>query len=261
MTSFDPTDPKYQLTPEFLPDKESTWSYPKEDDGWVISHNALEGEIGMFLEALANIDSKGDGYPLLEWEVKSLKTAFAAHFENVHWHHSDEDDNVVPFMKTRVKYPEKLETDHPTIEAQIDKIKGMIEGIKTGDTIGDLFVEWKKHQDLIVPHMHEENEVALPLMRAYFTAEDLKPVVEYIVKNGPKVSVLSLVYWWCSYWWCSYIFIFAPRDIVVTTLFAQSQLYSFNFLIPLLLFMYHSNKIEMGSMAYSMVRSIWYGVS
>jgi hypothetical protein len=36
MTSFDPKDPKYQLSQEFPPDKESLWAYPKEEDGKLI---------------------------------------------------------------------------------------------------------------------------------------------------------------------------------------------------------------------------------
>ena len=32
-TAFDPTDKKYQVSPEFPPDKESSWPFPAENDG------------------------------------------------------------------------------------------------------------------------------------------------------------------------------------------------------------------------------------
>ena len=38
---FDPTDKQFQIKKEFPPDKESTWKYQAENDGWVHAHNAL----------------------------------------------------------------------------------------------------------------------------------------------------------------------------------------------------------------------------
>jgi len=32
-TAFDPTDKKYQVSSEFPPDKETSWSFPAEKDG------------------------------------------------------------------------------------------------------------------------------------------------------------------------------------------------------------------------------------
>jgi hemerythrin-like domain-containing protein len=186
MATFDPTDLKYQVDPAFPPDKESAWTYPPEKDGWAMSHLALTSEIRIFGEAFESIKSRA----LLDWEVKSIQTAFAGHYQHVTWHHNDEDDNVVPFFKKRFVYPERLESDHPKIEALGAKVKTKIEGLKPGDRIDDILMAWKKYGDMIVPHMDEENATALLLMRAYFTPQDLKPMIEYIIKNGPKVQYL-----------------------------------------------------------------------
>jgi hypothetical protein len=113
------------------------------------------------------------------------------HFDHVHWHHTDEDDTVVPFWKNRFKYPEKLEAAHPVIEAQIDKIKKIIEGFKPGDKIEGLASEWKKYEEMIVPHMDEEEALALPLYRVYFSAADMAPVIAEIIKNAPKIEMGS----------------------------------------------------------------------
>ena len=192
MAAFNVAD--YGLSPDYPPDKESFWHYPPEEDGWCQVHRALKGEISMFADAFDAIKSRNNKDGLLEWEVTSIKTAFAGHFEHVHWHHHDEDESFVPFIKTRVKYPEKLESDHPTIEAQCDKIKSMIESLKEGDTVDDIIPEWKKYGDLICPHMDEEEATALLLLRAYFKPEDLKPVIEYIMANGPKIEMGSCIY-------------------------------------------------------------------
>jgi hypothetical protein len=186
MAPFDPTDLNYQVDSDFPPDKESTWTYPPEKDGWVMSHLALKNEIRIFGEAFESIKSRA----LLDWEVNSIQTAFAGHYQHVTWHHHDEDENVVPFFKKRFAYPERLESAHPEIEALGNKLKTMIEGLNPGDKIDDILVVWKKYGDMIVPHMDEEEAMALLLMRAYFTAQDLKPMIEYIIKNGPKVQYL-----------------------------------------------------------------------
>ena len=110
------------------------------------------------------------------------------------WHHHDEDDSFVPFMKQRVKYPDKLEADHPKIEAQCQKVKQAIEKLTEGDSLDELTVEWKKYGDMIGPHMDEEEATALLLLRAYFKPEDLKAVIEYIMQNGPKIEMGSCIY-------------------------------------------------------------------
>ena len=79
------------------------------------------------------------------------------------------------------KYLDKLEADHPKIEAQCQKVKQAIEELTEGDSLDELIVEWKKYGDMIGPHMDEEEATALLLLRAYFKPEDLKPVIEYIM--------------------------------------------------------------------------------
>ena len=182
----------YQLSADYPPDKESFWNYPAEKDGWCAVHTALKGEIALLAEAFAALKSRDRG--LVDWEIKCIQTAFACHFQHVSWHHHDEDDSFVPFMKQRVKYPDKLEADHPKIEAQCQKVKQAIEKLTEGDSLDELTVEWKKYGDMIGPHMDEEEATALLLLRAYFKPEDLKPVIEYIMQNGPKIEMGSCIY-------------------------------------------------------------------
>lgn len=140
----------WQLVPEFPPDKEdSSWHYPPEKDGWCTVRRALKSEIKLFAEAFEAIQSRDMG--LREWEVSCIQSAFAGHFEHVHWHHQDEDDSFVTFMKTRVKYPEKLEADLPIFGAQCKKVKEMIEALEEGGEVDNIIIEWKK-----CPHMDEE---------------------------------------------------------------------------------------------------------
>ena len=72
----DPTDKKYQLSDRYPPDKESTWPFPKEDDGWVKAHDALRRDISTLVkvfEALANRKS------MKQWESDAVQKVWSLH--------------------------------------------------------------------------------------------------------------------------------------------------------------------------------------
>jgi hypothetical protein len=83
MPSIDTTDRKYQVTEQFQPDKESTWKYPAERDGWKIAHNALRGEMALMRETLQVLRDRA----LQQWEIHALKEAANAHLVHIHAHH------------------------------------------------------------------------------------------------------------------------------------------------------------------------------
>lgn len=102
---FDATDPKFQKSPEYPPDKASLYKYPPERAGWVIAHNALRSEIRDILECLDALS-----HPLEAWEVNALRQVLKIHLECVHAHHHHEDDIFVPELD-RFEYPEKVRKD------------------------------------------------------------------------------------------------------------------------------------------------------
>ena len=106
MSSFDPTDPQYQVIDDFKPDKESTWPYPPERDGWVLAHNAIRGEMKAFREAFEAMKERDE--PLKEWEIHAIKTAVGEHLEHIHAHHSNEDNIFVHELMKRFHYPKKV---------------------------------------------------------------------------------------------------------------------------------------------------------
>jgi hypothetical protein len=72
----------------------------------------------------------------------------------------------------------------------LEKIDGMIKGLKEGDTVDTLTEELVGYETSMLPHLEEEEVECLPLMRAYFTSEEMGPVIQKIIGNGPKVSVI-----------------------------------------------------------------------
>lgn len=155
IAAVDPTDLKYQVDTAFDPDKEAEWPYPKELDGWFHSHNALRSEIDMFKKAIAGLLS-----PLEPWQESALRTWMAGHATHVHGHHDNEDKLFNPFLKTRIKYPEKLETDHVGLVRQLEKIEKMM--FAPSIDVKALRKEWAAYERLMLPHLREEEAIGLP---------------------------------------------------------------------------------------------------
>jgi Hemerythrin HHE cation binding domain len=223
---FDPTDPKYQVSDDFLPNKASTWTTPIEDDGWVHAHNALRMELTKLVEAVQTLverhdnDDNNNNKKLEEWEIINLKTAWKTHCVHTHAHHENEDDLLVPFVKTRFYYPTKCETDHDGLITDLDALTIMInEGLRINEdeTSNDsgteedegknthsddkdvpqntssksplqrLLNKLKSYQESMLAHLKEEEDTCLPLTRAYFTHDEIASKIQQIIGKGPKV--------------------------------------------------------------------------
>jgi len=102
--AFNPKDPKFQLHAQFKPDKEESWPYPAERDGWVHAHNSIRDEIRNLIAAVGATHSRR-GRSVAAWEAECILKAWAVHSEHIHSHHASEDDIMTPFLETRFAYP------------------------------------------------------------------------------------------------------------------------------------------------------------
>lgn len=96
---------------------------------------------------------------------------------------------MTPFLESRVNYPEKLTYDHTELVAKLEKVKGLINslGEKEGDYVGELINEIKEYKEIMFPHLAEEEEMGLPLSRAYFEPHEIAAVTQKILSHAPKV--------------------------------------------------------------------------
>lgn len=192
IASFNPTDSKFQLNAEFKPDKEGNWLHPAEEDGWVHAHNSLRDEMRSLVIALEATDGR-DG-ELQEWEVACIRKAWQAHETHVHSHHTNEDNIMVPYLKTRFHYPDKYEADHEGLVAKLDKITTLVNELKAGTGASEVLKEMSEYEALMKPHLLQEEVECLPLCRAYFTPKEIAPKIQEIIGNGPKVEMGSFIH-------------------------------------------------------------------
>jgi hemerythrin-like domain-containing protein len=189
------SDKVYQATPTYLPDKESTWSFPAYKDGWVHAHNALRGEMTDIKDTLIAIE--GRNQPLVEWELVSLHKLLKSHFIHIHSHHSSEDDLLVPELRKRINFPNKLVDDHVGLVKKLEELESILDSLKVGDHLqnSDLLLHWIIYQEMMLPHLQEEEDIGLPLMRAYFTQKDIAPLIQKLAAHGPKCEMGSFIHY------------------------------------------------------------------
>jgi len=186
----DVTDLRYQADPNFAPDKTHLWKAPASHDGWVHAHNAVRFEIG---EMKRVVEALGTSV-LAEWQVSAVKTWWAGHAAHVHEHHSNEDDIFNPVLRTRIVYPAKLEADHVDLVAAMDAIAAHVATLAPGATLAGLRTLWLHYESIMLPHLFEEEQIGLPLARAYFTPAEIDKVTQIFLKKGDPVSLGSFVH-------------------------------------------------------------------
>jgi hemerythrin-like domain-containing protein len=193
---FDATDLRYQVSDKFKPDKESTWTFPMNNDGWMHAHDSIRGEMKDIQQMLIAIKERK--VPLKDWEVKALTCVFSAHFIHIHAHHSNEEIFVMPELQKRIKIPDKLEDDHVELMKKINELESIMNSIKVNDFLDDsmLVQKFSEYHSTMLLHLKEEEFVCLPLMRAYFTHKEMTQVIQKFMPKSPKVETGSFVYYY-----------------------------------------------------------------
>jgi len=184
-------DLRFQADPAFGPDKMELWAkIPVEHDGWVRAHNAIRHELTQFKRALDGLGEQ----PLCDWQVSAIKAYVTGHLVHIHEHHSNEDKVFNPAIRKRVVYPEKLEADHVQLVQMMDEIERMGKAVIVGEPVSALARLWTEYEAMMLPHLHEEETVGLPLARAYFTPQEIGKIVESFMKDGDPVSMGGFVH-------------------------------------------------------------------
>jgi hypothetical protein len=195
LSMIDTSDIKFQRKEDSKPDKEHLWKeQPIEEDGWVHAHNALRGELEDMKESMLLFSRNyPDGAP--SWTIELIKSVWKEHQTHVISHHTNEDDIMTPFMKERIVLPDKLEEDHKCIVDRMKSVSTCIESLKEGDSIDEVMNALFAYEAVLLPHLLEEEHVALPLCRAYFTPKEVRAKVMKMSKGGPAVEMGSFIYY------------------------------------------------------------------
>ena len=172
------------------PDKLYTWKYAPESDGWFRIHNALRGEMFKFKAVLEKLAST----PLEPWQVSALQTYWQGHSALVHDHHDHEDKLFTPMIKTRCEYPEKLEADHDELVALMEEITGIVDELSAGRTPAALLDKFLKYKALMEPHLAEEEQTVVPILRAFFDQKEVAAKVQPMMQEMDSLLMGAFVH-------------------------------------------------------------------
>lgn len=186
----DISDLKYQADKSFLPDKRILWKMSESETGWVIAHNAIREEIKSMKNALDKLI-----LPLKKWQIECIQKWWDGHYIHIIEHHKNEDEQLNPFIKSRVNYPDKLETDHIELVELLNSISIDINNLKENDSLEGLKSKWENYESKMLPHLQEEEDIGLPLLMAYFTPKEVNQVTEKFLKDADKRALGSFVHW------------------------------------------------------------------
>lgn len=187
----DTSDLQYQADPNYLPDKEALQTVPMHLDGWVFAHNAIRAEVRQMAKIISHLGDR----PLKPWEVTAMQQWWAAHYEHVHGHHVNEDDIFTPRLLERIKLPERLSSDHETVVEHLSALAAKFATLENASSLADM---WAAYERDLLPHLIEEEKVALPLMRAYFTPAECAGLVQAVLKRQTPVEKGGFFYWMSS---------------------------------------------------------------
>lgn len=206
--AFDPTDPRYQVQPKYRPDKTSRWTYGLELDGWNMAHDALRGEVQEFQTVLEALTVKTT--TISTAQITALHSCWILHRKHVQSHHQNEDQIVRRFVSRRFVYPDFMEKDHPRIDVHLEEIGSIVNQLQltsTDDNVDDgqqkerglllrqLTLAWTAYQTHLLPHLQAEEDVCIPLMRAYFTMSQVHRLAGRLAQSGPRVETGAIVHY------------------------------------------------------------------
>ena len=192
---------KVATTPPSSIDYTKLWTnYPMEDDIWVGTHNALRKEIVALESAMKLLQSK----PMTHEEIDHLQTALATHLNHCSSHHVTEEQLLKPKLIQRIQKNNSQKASnsngtngimpsHDDINREILKLRPLVDNLQEGDTCDKVLTQLQHYENVLLPHMKEEEETMIPLLRKYFTPSEMSPISRQFFTNGPKEMTGSYI--------------------------------------------------------------------
>lgn len=77
---------------------------------------------------------------------------------------------------------------------KLETIGKQFDELKEGSSIDGLLSTWIDYDDSMRPHLLYEEEIGLPLMRAYFTPKEIEKIVKELIKRSPTHEMGSIIH-------------------------------------------------------------------
>jgi hypothetical protein len=196
-STFNFLDPAYQIHEKYPPNKNNTWTYGIEHDGWWIAHQALRGELDDFQAILSSLHG-----PICTKQRAAMQKWWRGHLKHMHSHHHNEDNIAKTFASQRFRWPDFIEPDHDDILQRMDSINALVVKIVNSNRpeeiathLSELKIAWTDYHCSVAEHLDREEEICISLMRAYFNQNQVQRMQQRLAMRGPRVETGAIVYY------------------------------------------------------------------
>ena len=191
---------EWQISPCFPPDKSGTWTFGIDVDGWKLAHDALRGEIRDFQHALNVLEQ--DQVPPTRQQSRALRRWWNGHVRHTQSHHKNEDRIVKSFVEQRFVYPAFMEDDHVKIDHHLETISELTRRLSSTRAAKDrtkvlkrLREAFEEYVNDFLPHLQAEEDLGIPLTRAYFSPQEVRGLTNRLASRGPGVETGAIVHY------------------------------------------------------------------
>ena len=145
------------------------------------------------------------------WIVQYLEDVWSIHESHVHDYLFNEEYILIPYFSTRFRWPTKLEYTRLEIEFILDRIGRQIHNLQnrinsndavvcggrdmSATMIDDIVEDYKIYETtLLNPYLLEEQDTVMPLMRSYFTPNEVRAAMKVIASRSQKTMLGSMIH-------------------------------------------------------------------
>ena len=151
-----------------------------------------------------------DGDVRNNWIIQYLEDVWSIHESHVHDYLFNEEYILIPYFSTRFRWPSNLECTRMEIECILDRIGRQIHNLQNRINSNDAVVcdgrdmlaridniveEYKIYErTLLNPYLLEEQDKVMPLMRSYFTPNEVRAAMKVIASRSQKTMLGSMIH-------------------------------------------------------------------
>lgn len=135
------------------------------------------------------------GGELQQWQVSALQKFWAGHSKLVDLHHGHEDDMFTPMLKEKVNYPAKLEADHDALVALAKAVTLEVGALEGGGSLTAVTSVFETYHATMKAHLKEEEELCVPLIRAFFDPKYVGAKVQEIMQAMDPIALGAFVHY------------------------------------------------------------------
>jgi len=183
-------------TDRYPADKASQWEkIPIENDQWTLSHNSLRCEINSMIQALRMFMDRIHDGSVPEWAANTIKEWWISHIAHITDHCKSEETSYKPMFTERFNWPAEIDELHDALDSVKEKVQTAIDKLNTEkSTVAAVRDALSDYEGTMLKHFQVEETTALPLMRAYFTPEEISVVQRKILEDAPENAMGALIY-------------------------------------------------------------------